>query len=177
MKRFEHGPDLKIKRKFTGIPFTSFQDMYKKVLKVERVNQEVDANYKARMSRKRKMQVVNSLGGCFNKKPFPLRNNGEGSQSKPYYHKCKSRHYGTCNCPVRACFGCGEIGQMVARYPKIDPVAQGAPGGVGARQSMPITPTQAKGSRASYGGRDKKPQNQTRVFAITVEEEDPNAMI
>ena len=60
MNRFEYGLDRSIKEKFTAITFTSFQDIYHWALKVERVNKEADAQYKARIQGKRKVGVGNS---------------------------------------------------------------------------------------------------------------------
>jgi len=177
MNRFEYGLDHSIKGKFTAITFTSFQDMYQRALKVERVKKGADVKYKARIRGKRKMGLENYQGGRFNKKPFPFKNNGKGSQGKPYYHKCKRHHHGTCNFPARASFGCGEMGHMITQCPKIYPAAQGAQGGAGARPPMSATSTQTRGPRSNYGGWDKKPQNQARAFAMTAEEEDPNAVI
>ena len=68
-------------------------------------------------------------------------------------------------------------GHMIAQCPEIYPTAQGAQGGAGAHPPISVTSTQARGPQSNYGGRDKKPQNQARVFAMTAEEENPNAVI
>jgi len=49
MNRFKYRLDLNVKGKFIAITFTSFQDMCNRALKVERVNKEEDAEYKAKI--------------------------------------------------------------------------------------------------------------------------------
>ena len=110
MNRFEHRLDHSIKWKFAAIMFTSFQDIYHQALEVERLKKEANAEYKAWMQGKRKMGMGNSQGGHFNRRPFPFKNNGEGSQSKPYCHRYKRHHHSMRNFPTGACFGCGEMG-------------------------------------------------------------------
>jgi len=125
MDHFEQGLKGPIKRMIAGHVFTSFQEMYKRAVKIALVIEETKAEGRQMGLAKRKFsQGGSSTQGNKRFRNFnPAKDRGKGvhvaaRQEIEPCNQCGRLHYGLCKYGTQGCYGCGAMDHKLADCPR-----------------------------------------------------------